>query len=141
MKNDIIKQTKPKNFIVCVRSVVTGRIVWMWKGISKRATQKAYERACRSEEGRVRKWNKSVRRRHDNIRQFLNDLMSAKNPSEAMVKEAVAAVRSIEAMAETKSVCDKDFISHVRTMRDRRTKTLNKLQFVVDAPTGNDDYV
>lgn len=105
-----------------MKSAVTGRVVWIYKGRSKKPSYMAYCRAKKQELARVRGWRRIVNQRKNNILRFLAALTKTNAIPEEVSAEMSAAQRNIVSMANTAPVCDKGFYEHIIRERSRRKR-------------------
>lgn len=108
---------KGKGIIVYIRSVVTGRIVWLCSAASRGASRVAYHRAKKSELRRMRSKRSIMQKRRDNIMQFLETLTGASD-GQSLPQEASKAQRRIKAIADEAQTLDTGFYEHI--MKSRR---------------------
>ena len=105
-----------KKITSCIKSCLTGKVVWIGKSPTPVATKTAYMRACRREQSRMRCWLGTIASRKTNIMRFLDQLL----PHGDIPTSAQAAAQSIVKIANTETPCDTEFYNHI--VAERRKK-------------------
>lgn len=112
---------KQKYLVTVVkRSCVTGNPVWLYRGYSKAAARKAYQRACHKEVERVKDWAKIAARRVSGIRMFLADCMAELPINAKLTEQQREAIKQLRAIENGATVCQSEFYEHIMMMRLRR---------------------
>lgn len=101
------------------RSCTTGQALWMHRG-TKESIRRAYYRACKREMTRVRWWGNRLKRRSQNLRKMLDELLFAQPILAPMTEQQRTAIRVLQKMEAEPVACDTSFRSHIRTERRRR---------------------
>ena len=125
---------------VIIKSCLTGRAVWIYRGPSKNASQSAYWRACKYEVERFKRWSKHVARRKANIQRLLTDCTAGIDIAGTMTPEQKAAARRLASLSEDPAF-NREFYDHVveerrRMERDRKIRRKMRSRDSV----GNRDY-
>lgn len=114
-------KNKPHSVTVIVRSCLTGQVVWIYRGASKRSADSTYCRACQCEVERVRHWSRIAARRKANILRLLSECMAGMAIDGVMTPEQKAAAKRLTSMAEDPG-CYREFYDHIMEERRRRAR-------------------
>ena len=117
-----MEKIRKYNVTMIRRSCITGKLVWVYRGMSRNAGYVCYHRACKHEIERIKHWPEYVENYKASIMRLLNECM-AKFPIdyEMTPKQKAAAKRLIE-MANNPPECDMEFYNHVIEERRRRAE-------------------
>jgi hypothetical protein len=110
---------KPK-YTKILHSCLTGKVVWIYRGPSREAMQKAYQRACKKEIERVRNWSERMARRTASITRLLTDLLADKPIDEELTPEQQEAAKELQAISKKQEECHSEFYKHIMEERRRR---------------------
>ena len=119
MNNRMLK-SKLHHVTVIIRSCITGRAVWIYRGTSKHASRCAYWHACKHEMDCVRHWNEAVARRKANIQRLLSDCMADMAITDVMTPEQKTAARQLASYSEKEAGFSREFYDHIIEERRRR---------------------
>lgn len=108
--------------LVLRRSCLTGRIVWLYRGASKRAAATAYYRACIKELHDHKHRNHQQAERQRNIMHILNECIADLDPTLPLTKEQQQSARLLRKLAEEPISTSNDFYEHVVEERRRRAE-------------------
>jgi len=111
---------KHPKVIVIRRSCLTGKVIWVYRGPSKGAANKAYIRACHKEVERVRNWDKIVARRQTVLARTLADMLAQVPVDSALTPEQQDAAKELQRIAHEKLEVNLDFYNHIMEERRRR---------------------
>lgn len=121
-KEETMKKEKPNRVIVIRRSCLTGKVVWVYCGTSKRGADTAYWRACRAEVTRVRRWGEKAAERRSRIMAILNAALADLNITATLTPEQKAAAKKLSALSREDIACHREFYEHVIEERRRRAE-------------------
>lgn len=110
-----------KGVVVIVRSCLTGKPVWLYRGASLHGSESAYWRACKYEIERFRGWSRTVARRKANIQRLLSECMAGLGINAALTPEQKAAAKRLASYAEPPAYY-REFYDHVMEERRRRKR-------------------
>ncbi len=113
---------KPGKVNIIKRLKTTGQAVWLYMGPSKAAARKAYQRARKKENTRVRWWANRIKRRADHIKSYLESLVAALSILGGITKEQQQAIRTLQRLADNPPPCDTAFYNHLQQERRLRRK-------------------
>lgn len=113
---------KKHSITVILRSCLTGKVVWIYRGPSRAAARKAYWRACRKELERVRNWGERMARRAASIRRLLTDCMADKPIDAELTPEQQQAARELQNIGRKPQDCHLEFYDHIVEERRRRNE-------------------
>ena len=111
---------KKKKVTVIIRSCLTGRAVWIYRGPSREAMQKAYQRACKKEIERMRNWSERMAQRTARITRFLTDLLADKPIDAELTPEQQEAAKELQAISKKQLEDRSEFYDHIMEERRRR---------------------
>lgn len=111
---------KLHNITVILKSCLTGKAVWIYRGPSRSAARMAYWRACRSEVERVRQRAEAAARRRANIQRMLSELTAAMPATGDLPPEKKALARQLLSLSEKKIPAGGAFYDHIMEERRRR---------------------
>lgn len=126
-----MEKVRKHNVTMIRRSCITGKIVWVYRGMSRNAGYVAYHRAVKHEIERVKHWPEYVAERKAKILKFLSDRMAHFPLDAVLTPEQKAAARTIRKIAETEPELDLDFYNHVieeQNRRNLRKQTLARMR-------------
>lgn len=116
--------SKPnRKVIVIKRSLLTGKIVWVYRGTSYEGARKAYWRACKKEVRRVRQWSQLMLKRKKSLLRLITHSDSSSVSSSTLRKMSPRQrklAREIIKMAETPPPMCRDFYDHIMEEYRRR---------------------
>ncbi len=107
-------------FTVIIRSCLTGRAVWIYRGPSKEAARKAYWRACNKELERMRMFTERIASRAAGITRLLTNCMADKPLDAKMTPEQEAAAKELQAISRKPQETTHEFYDHIMETRRRR---------------------
>jgi len=130
------------NVTVIRRSCITGKIIWVYRGMSKNAANVAYHRAWKHELERIKHWPEYVAERKANILKLLNDCLANLPITAELTPKQKAAARRLRKMAETEPECDLDFYNHIieeqrRRAEDQRIRQQMRQRAVLERAAAN----
>lgn len=102
------------------KSCITGNVVWVYRGPSKRAANSAYYRACQEELRRVKSMPHRAAERKRNILRFLDKCMEDMDMSQPMTKKQKAAAQALRKLADEPIATNREFYEHIIEERRRR---------------------
>lgn len=99
------------------RSCITGKVVWIYRGVSREAGRRAYYRACKQEIRRIRQWTARMTVRQLALMQVVglggSSSSSGSGIYEDMTPEQLAAVKEISKMGCQPPPLDREFYNHI----------------------------
>lgn len=113
---------KPGNVNIIKRLKTTGQAVWVYMGSSKDAMRKAYSRAGKKENTRVRWWANRTKRRTANIKAYLERLVADLPLLGDISAEQQQAIYTLQHLADNPPPCDTAFYNHLQQERRLRQK-------------------
>lgn len=114
---------KRRNLLTFVRrSCITGKIVWVYRGISHAAAMEAYKRARKKEIRRVRMWMQEVNKRRRGIGQFIAKCTESMPLTAEMTPEQMEAARELQRMEKDEYPCHREFYEHIVEEARRRNE-------------------
>jgi hypothetical protein len=111
---------KRRQYVKIVRSCITGKVVWVYRGLSQNAARLAYWRACQEEIRRVRDWAQKAQRRKDSILRVLEKCSAALPLDAELSREQKEASRELQAVVRKAPECHSEFYDHIMETRRRR---------------------
>lgn len=108
-----------KPFLAIRRSCTTGQAIWLHRG-TRASISRAYYRTCKKESARVRWWCNRLKRRQQNIRLVLDELVGSLPILGTMTKQQRKALRELRSIEVEPVACDTAFHSNFLTERRRR---------------------
>ncbi len=112
--------TKNRSFTVILRSCLTDKVVWIYRGPSKEAARKAYWRACRKELERVRNWGERMAWRTAGIKRLLSACLDDKPAGAELTPDQQAAAKELQSISKKGEECHREFYNHIIEERRRR---------------------
>ena len=109
-----------KKVLVIRRSCLTGKIVWVYYGLNKKAAYVAYCRACKEEIKRQRNWEETSEQRKRRILKMLNDCLAEIPITTPLTQDQAAKARELRAIAKEDIACHREFYNHIMEERRRR---------------------
>ena len=109
-----------RHVTIILKSCLTGKPVWIYRGPSRDSARIAYWRACRSEVERVRHWPEYAARRASNIARLLSDCMADMPIDASLTPSQEEAARQLRSIGKKDFACHRDFYEHVMEERGRR---------------------
>lgn len=109
-------------YIRIVRSYITGKVVWIYSGVSGSAWRKAYRRSCKREVRRVRMWMQEVNDRRRNIGRFTAKCMESLPLTAEMTPEQREAAQELQRIRQQEYPCHRDFYEHIMEETRRRNE-------------------
>lgn len=116
-----------KPFLALRRSCTTGQPVWLYAG-TRAGISRAYYRACKKESTRVRWWCNRLKRRQQNIRLVLDELIGSLPILGTVTKQQRKALRELRSIANEPVACDTAFHSNFLTERRRREQHCEQMR-------------
>ena len=120
-----------KRITACLKSCVTGKVVWVCRSTTREAARKAYQRARRYETERVAHWGELMARKRENILLLLDRLKEDQPSGRAMPNEMRTAARRIAIIANQERPCESAFYEHIAESA-RRGQTLEAQKWTFD---------
>ena len=111
---------KTYNVTVILKSCITGRAVWIYRGPSRNAARLAYWRACRKEVERVRRWTEAAERRKANITRILTELTAGMPATAELPPEKRQLAKQLLSLSEKKIPAGGAFYDHIMEEQRRR---------------------
>ena len=115
-----LMNNRSREVVIILKSCLTGKPIWFYLGPTKRAAQKAYERACRAEVEHVKNWSDYISERRAAIRRFINNITSNLPLTGDLKPEQKEALKKLNAMEKQESPCYTEFFNHIMEVRRRR---------------------
>lgn len=111
-----------KKVLVIRKSCLTGKIVWVYYGLNKKAAYVAYCRACKLEIKKQNNWEETSEKRKRRILKLLNDCLAEIPITTPLTKEQTEMARELRTIAEEDIACHREFYNHIMEERKRRTE-------------------
>jgi len=111
-----------KKYVQIVRSCLTGKVVWIYRGSSSDGARQAYWRACKAEVKRVRMWMQKVNERRRSIRRFISECTASLPLTAEMTQEQKDAVRELQRIENEDYPCHREFYDHIIEETRRRNE-------------------
>jgi hypothetical protein len=108
------------NVTMIRRSCITGKIVWVYRGMSKNAGWVAYHRVCKKELERVKHLPEMEAEYKAQILKLLNDCMANLPINAELTPDQKAAAKKLLKMADEMPPYDMEFYNHIVEERRRR---------------------
>lgn len=105
---------------IILKSCLTGKAVWIYRGPSRTAAQKAYCRACHKEVERVRRWTEEAERRKSNIMRVLTELTAGMPATAELPPEKRQLAKQLLSLSEKTIPAGSAFYEHIMEERRRR---------------------
>lgn len=122
--------TKHRKLVTIIkRSCITGKVVWIYRGVSHNAGRHAYWKACKAEIRRIRQWTTRMAARQRALMQVVGLGDSSSSSSgiyEGMTPEQQAAVKEISKMSRQPPPPDREFYNHIVEESRRRNWQSNR---------------
>ena len=115
-----MEKIRKYNVTILRHSCITGKLIWVYRGMSRHAGRDAYYRACKREIERVKHWPEYVAERKAQILKLLNDCLAKFPIDYVLTPEQKKAARTLMKIAEEEPECDMEFYNHVMEERRRR---------------------
>lgn len=109
-----------RQYVKIVRSCLTGKVVWIYRGLSQNAARLAYWRACQKEIERVRNWAQKMQSRKDHILRVLEECSASLPLNAELTKEQKEASRELQSIIRKGQECHSEFYDHIMETRRRR---------------------
>lgn len=106
------------------RSCLTGKIIWVYHGITKTAERLAYFRACKREMNRVRGWKERLDKRRRNLKRLLSDSSSGIPITDELTPEQRCAAQHLNDIGRQSSSQHSEFYEHIVEEKKRRDEDL-----------------
>lgn len=113
---------KPGRVNIIKRLSTTGQAVWLYMGPTKAAARKAYQRARKKENTRVRWWSNRVKLRAAHIKSYIDQLVARLPILGDIPREQQLALRTLQRIADNPPPCDTAFYNHLQQERRKRLK-------------------
>lgn len=134
-------KNKIHNITIILKSCLTGKAVWIYRGPSKHAARKAYWSACHKEMARMRQWADKAAQRKANIQRMLSELTAGMPATGELPPEKKTAARQLLAISEKALPTGSEFYNHIIEERRRReTDRQIRRQMRERENTPNRDY-
>lgn len=110
-----------RKYLVTVirRSCLTGKAVWIYRGPSTVAANRSYQRACKREVERVRRWSSISAIRRQNITRLLNDCIDKLPFTAELTSQQKESAKTLQKLSKQPS-CSREFYEHIMEERRRR---------------------
>lgn len=122
--------TKRRHLVTIIkRSCITGKVVWIYQGVSHNAGRHAYWKACKAEIRRIRQWTARMAARQRALMQVVglgDSSSSSSDIYEGMTPEQQAAVKEISKMSHQPPPPDREFYNHIVEESRRRNWQSNR---------------
>lgn len=120
LQKQIRRRKMNKKVLIIRKSCLTGKIVWIYSGVSRKAGYVAYHRACEAEIKRTRKYAETSEQRKRRILKMLNDCLAEIPITVPLTKEQTEAARELRSIAKEDIACHREFYEHIIEERRRR---------------------
>ena len=111
---------KRRSVTVILRSCLTGKVVWIYRGPSQEAARKAYFRACKKEIEHVRSWAERMAQRTASITRLLTNCLADKPIDAELTPDQQEAAKELQAISKKQLECHSEFYDHIMEERRRR---------------------
>lgn len=105
-----------------VKSCLTGKVVWIYRGPSREAARQAYWRACRKEIERVRRWGEHAARRVADVTRILTECTEGLPINAELTPQQKDAARQLRSIIKSAPECPREFYDHIMEERRRRAE-------------------
>lgn len=113
-------KNKIHSVTIILKSCLTGKAVWIYRGPSRNAARLAYWRACRKEVERVRRWTEAAERRRANIMRILTELTAGMPAIAELPPEKRQLAKQLLSLSEKKIPAGGAFYDHIMEEQRRR---------------------
>ena len=110
------------NVLVIRKSCLTGKVVWIYWGPTRKAANVAYHRACKEELKRINHWKERADIRRRNILNILNECLADIPVTEALTPEQAEAARQLRNLSKEDIACHREFYEHIIEEQRRRAE-------------------
>lgn len=98
---------------IIIKSRITGKAVWIYRGASRSAARRDYIRAKHKEIERVRAWRHRRNGRKQAIMRFLTECMANIPLTMQLTNEQASAIRQLKSISNEPDECNYDFYEHI----------------------------
>lgn len=116
--------TKHRKLITIIkRSCITGKVVWIYQGVSREAARIAYWRACKKELEKMKHWTEQMADRKRMVGAVMGMLSCSSSSSvfdDHMTDEQRQAARELAKLRKEEPALDTGFYEHI--MEERRQR-------------------
>ena len=113
-------KNKIHSVTIILKSCLTGKAVWIYRGASKNAARKQYWKACHHEMERMKRWTEQAAQRKENIMRILTELTDGMPAISELPPEKKQLARQLLALSEKSLPAGGAFYEHIMEERRRR---------------------
>ena len=110
---------KRRGILTILKSCLTGKAIWIYRGPTKHSAGKAYRRACYFEKKWSRRFLRAITKRKNNIQGFLGNLVASHPFTERLPQPTRRAARKIGNVSKKESRHQSEFYQHIKEERKR----------------------